>query len=234
MQRHNEFGQPIGPELGDWEPAPFPPARLHRGRTVALEPMEWQRHGQSLFEVLSKAPDSLWTYMGFGPFETSSGLERTITEICGYPDWQPYAIVVGGRPLGMASYLRIQPRDGVIEIGSIVLSPTLQKTTPATEALYMMIDNVFELGYRRCEWKCDDLNDLSRRAGGRLGFHYEGTFRHATHYKGRSRDTAWFSITAEEWPAIDAVLQEWLSPENFDDEGMQRSSLTGLMSRRRP
>jgi RimJ/RimL family protein N-acetyltransferase len=127
--------------------------------------------------------------------------------------------------VGFAAYLRIQPRDGVIEIGSIVFSPRLQRTTAATEAIYLMLRNVFALGYRRCEWKCDDLNAPSRAAADRLGFTYEGTFRQATHYKGRNRDTAWYAIVNREWPALDGVFQRWLAPDNFDDDGVQRQSL---------
>ncbi len=192
---------------------------------MTLEPLHRKAHGPSLFEALSGAPDSLWTYMSFGPFDDYKDFESTLEAIEQDPDWVPFAIVVGGRPLGFASFLRIAPRDGSIEIGSIVLSPQLQRTTEATEALCLMIRNVFELGYRRCEWKCDDLNTASRKAAERLGFSYEGTFRQATLYKGRNRDTAWYAITDREWPALDRAFQRWLAPDNFDSTGAQRRSL---------
>jgi RimJ/RimL family protein N-acetyltransferase len=135
---------------------------------------------------------------------------------------------VEGRPLGFASYLRIRPRDGVIEIGSIAFSPMLQRTTAATEALYLLMRNAFDLGYRRCEWKCDDLNGPSRSAADRLGFTYEGTFRQATHYKGRNRDTAWYAILDNEWPALDGSFRRWLERENFDAEGIQKRPLNEI------
>jgi RimJ/RimL family protein N-acetyltransferase len=195
---------------------------------VTLVPLDAARDCHALFECFSKAPDSLWTYMAFGPFDTVGDLERTLASFVGYQDWLPYTILVDRRAVGFASYLRIQPRDGVIEIGSIAFSPQLQRTTAATEAIYLMLHNVFELGYRRCEWKCDDLNAPSRAAADRLGFTFEGTFRQATHYKGRNRDTAWYAIVNREWPALNAAFQKWLAPDNFDDGGGQRKSLQEL------
>lgn len=221
----NDFGQPIGPDLADWEPPPPPPGKALPGRTVTLEPLEWVRHGGRLFEVLSTAGDDLWTYMTFGPFADISELEHLIADMGNRPDWVPYALVVDGDPAGFASYLRIQPQEGVIEIGSIVFSPRLQRTTAATESIYLMMLHVFELGYRRCEWKCDALNEPSRSAALRLGFSYDGTFRNATHYKGRNRDTAWYSMVADDWPRAARGFHRWLSPENFDQSGGQIRTL---------
>ena len=144
------------------------------------------------------------------------------------PDWIPYAIEVEGAVRGFASYLRLDPPNGAVEIGSILYSPTLQRTTAATEAIYLMIRHAFANGYRRVEWKCDALNAPSVAAGERLGFRYEGTFRNATHYKGRNRDTAWFAITLEDWPETRAALESWLDPSNFDAEGRQTDSLASL------
>ena len=121
--------------------------------------------------------------------------------------------------------MRIAPEAGSVEIGSIVFSPALQQTTAATEALFLLIQHCFDRGYRRCEWKCDDLNAPSRAAATRLGFTYEGTFRKATHYKGRSRDTAWFAILDDAWPPLREKFEAWLEPANFDGAGSQRSSL---------
>jgi RimJ/RimL family protein N-acetyltransferase len=225
MTPTNEFGQPVGTSLGGWAPPAYPPAHPLRGRTVELLPLAPGTHAAELFDAFSGAPGSLWTYMAFGPFNGVEDLERVLESLVAYDDWLPYTILGDDRPLGFASYLRIQPRDGVIEIGSITFSPALQRTTAATEAIYLMIRNVFGLGYRRCEWKCDDLNEASRIAADRLGFTYEGTFRQATHYKGRNRDTAWYAITDREWPALDAAFQKWLAPENFDGQGRQRQSL---------
>lgn len=192
---------------------------------MTVEPLDRETHGPPLFETLAAAPDSLWTYMSFGPFHDYHEFESTLKTIEHYPNLMPFAMVVDDEPLGFASYLRTAPRDGSIEIGSIVFSPQLQRTTPATEALYLMMRNVFALGYRRCEWKCDDLNTVSRRAAERLGFIYEGTFRQATLYKGRNRDTAWYAITDREWPDLDLAFQKWLSPYNFDSNGAQLRSL---------
>jgi len=169
--------------------------------------------------------------MSFGPFETYDDFESALSSIAYPRDWSAYAIVVGDRPVGFAAYLKINPSDGVIEIGSIVFSPSLQRTTAATEAIYLMMDNVFELGYRRCEWKCDALNESSRRAATRHGFTYEGTFRQATHYKGRNRDTAWYSIIDREWPEFADAFIRWLAAENFDADGLQRSTIEEMRSR---
>jgi RimJ/RimL family protein N-acetyltransferase len=225
MPLQNEYGQPIGSDLGEWTPPPFPAPETLTGQHVILEPLSWHRHGEDLWDAMRDAPDSLWTYMSFGPFREISDFRATLEQLLGFPDWLPFAMVVSGRAGGFASYLRIQPSEGVIEIGSIVFSPDLQRTTPATEAIYLMIRNVFALGYRRCEWKCDALNDPSRRSADRLGFVYEGTFRQATHYKGRNRDTAWYSLVDAEWPAIDLAFQGWLSPDNFASDGTQIRSL---------
>ncbi len=129
-------------------------------------------------------------------------------------------------PVGLASYLRIDPDNGSIEVGHIHYSPLLQRQPAGTEAMFLMMSQVFdELGYRRYEWKCDALNASSRRAAERLGFTYEGTFRQATHYKGRNRDTAWFSIIDKDWPRICDAFNLWLELANFDDSGKQKSSL---------
>ena len=192
---------------------------------MTLEPLEPDSHAPALGSAFEGAPPSLWTYMAFGPFADTSELEKTLRSMSEIPDWSPYAILVDGVALGFASYLRIAPGEGTIEIGSITFSPHLQRTTAATESIYLMIKNVFELGYRRCEWKCDHLNEPSRAAALRLGFTYEGTFRLATHYKGRSRDTAWYSIIDREWPTLDEAFHRWLSPANFDEQGRQRRTL---------
>lgn len=226
----NEHGQQVGDSLEGWPPPPQPPWVPLSGRTTDVEPLDWARHGGALFERFAEAGDDLWTYMTFGPFPGPDDLRETMEWMASQQDWLPYAITVEGEPLGFASYLRINPPMGVIEIGAITLSPPLQRTTPATEALYLMIQNVFRLGYRRCEWKCDSLNQASRRAGERLGFRYEGTFRKAMHYKGRNRDTAWFAITDDDWPALDQAYSVWLSPDNFDGRGRQRRRLSDLIA----
>lgn len=228
MERLNEFGQPVGEDLDGWEPRPFPAPKPTVGRHVMLMPLDRAEHGQPIFDIFESASASLWTYMHFGPFDNADLVGELIDDLNALDDWQPYAIVVAGRSVGFLSFLRIDEVGGVAEIGSIAFAPELQRTTAATEALYLMIKMVFEAGYRRCEWKCDDLNGPSRAAALRLGFRYEGTFRKATHYKGRSRDTAWFAITDDEWPALNNAFITWLSPTNFDDGGRQRRALSGL------
>jgi len=137
--------------------------------------------------------------------------------------------------VGVATLMRINPANGVIETGHINYSPRLQQKPAATEAMYLLMRRVFdELGYRRYEWKCDSLNLPSRAAAKRLGFTYEGEFRRAVVYKGRNRDTAWFSITDVEWPRIRAAFEQWLSEDNFDNAGVQKSSLNAQATQGSP
>jgi RimJ/RimL family protein N-acetyltransferase len=223
----NEFGRPVGRDLGDWTPPPMIPHEVIEGVHVTLRPLE-PDHAVAVYEALAAAPDDLWTYMPWGPFRSADELRELFENLLALPDWRPYAIEVDGVLEGFHSYLRINPGDGVIEIGSIVFSPRLQRTTAATESIFLLIKHAFENGYRRVEWKCDDLNAPSRRSGERFGFRYEGTFRNATHYKGRNRDTAWFAITAEDWPALGAAYEAWLDPANFDAAGNQIKRLNEL------
>ena len=132
--------------------------------------------------------------------------------------------------VGVASYLRIDPNSGSIEVGHINYSPLLQRTPGATEAMYLMMKNAFELGYRRYEWKCNALNAPSRIAAERLGFSFEGIFRQAGVIKGRNRDTAWYSVIDPEWPALREAFVKWLEPSNFDPKGQQFVSLKTLKS----
>jgi RimJ/RimL family protein N-acetyltransferase len=228
MHRTNSHGQPIGEEVDGWSTPPIPSSEPLAGRLVSLEPLDADMHGADLFSAFEDAPDSLWTYMSYGPFDRFSDFKETLDALGHNPGWVPFTIVVSGRPLGFAAYLRVAPQDGTLEIGSITLSPGLQRTTAATETLYLLIRNCFELGYRRCEWKCDALNEPSRRAAERLGFRFEGVFLQATLYKGRNRDTAWYAITDREWPALESAFIRWLSPDNFDDDGTQRRTLSQM------
>ena len=221
----NQFDQPIGPSLGNWRPPPVPAPIPLNGRTVRLEPLDPTTHAAPLFEAFVDAPDSLWTYLQHGPFATADELGEALSTLCDSAERLPFAVVVDGRPVGFLAYLRITAEHGVIEIGSIAFSPGLQRTTAATEAVSLLIDHAFAIGYRRVEWKCDDLNARSRAAAERFGFRYEGTFRKAVAYKGRSRDTDWLAITDDDWPAIGAAHRVWLAPENFDDAGRQLTRL---------
>src|SRR4029077_15892498 len=138
-----------------------------------------------------------------------------------------FAIIdlASGTARALASFMSMDPANGVIEIGHIWLSPGLQRTRQATEAIYLMSRHAFELGNRRLEWKCDSLNQPSRRAAERFGFVFEGVFRQHMVIKDRNRDTAWFSIVDSEGPAVRAAFEAWLAPDNFDEEGRQRRSL---------
>lgn len=222
----NVLDQPIGPSLGDWRPPPFPAPIDLAGRTVRLEPLDPSVHAPPLFDAFIDAPDSLWTYLQYGPFADVEELRAALCTLCDSPEQLPFAAVVDGRPVGYLAYLRIVAVHGVIEIGSVAFAPELQRTTAATEAVSLLITHAFDLGFRRVEWKCDDLNARSRVAAERFGFRYEGTFRKAVVYKGRSRDTAWLAITDDEWPAVAAAHRSWLAPENFDTAGRQRTRLT--------
>ncbi|WP_394829649.1 GNAT family N-acetyltransferase [Pendulispora albinea] len=230
--RLNAVGQPIGEAILDWKPVPRPPRTPIDGRYCRIEPIDPARHAKALFEAVSDDQDGAgWTYLGAGPFSTSSAYEAWMAATCLRDDPLFHAIVdnVSGAPVGVAAYLRIEPAVGVIEIGHIHYSPRLQRTRAATEAMYLFMRRVFEeLGYRRYEWKCDSLNEPSRRAAARLGFAYEGTFRQATVYKGRNRDTAWFSILDREWPGLKTAYEAWLDPSNFDADGRQRRALHEL------
>jgi RimJ/RimL family protein N-acetyltransferase len=224
--RENEFGQPIGRAV-DWSPRePVRPVHLE-GRWSRVEPVA-AHHLDALYDALVlRSPGSIWTYLPVGPFDEPAGLFAWLRQLNDDPGWLPHAICTGaGRPLGVASYLRLDRVNGSAEVGGIAYAAELQRTTAATEAMYLMARHVFDdLGYRRYEWKCDSLNEPSRRAAARLGFSYEGTFRNALVYKGRNRDTAWFSITDAEWPAIRSAFEEWLDPANHDADGGQRAPL---------
>ena len=172
----------------------------------------------------------MWTYLLYGPFDTLERHRAWMEETCRGSDPLFYAIIdpVADKAVGLAAYLRIEPRSGSIEVGHLSYSPLLQRTPAATEAMYLLMENAFRLGYRRYEWKCDALNAPSRAAALRLGLSFEGIFRQATVYKGRSRDTAWFAAIDKEWPALKEAFQRWLDPANFDAQGRQRTRLSDL------
>jgi RimJ/RimL family protein N-acetyltransferase len=171
----------------------------------------------------------MWTYLPYGPFATPADYEQWTREVTAVEDPLFYAILDRtNRPVGVASYLRIDPPVGSIEVGHIACSPLLQRTPASTEAMYLMMSHAFGVGYRRYEWKCDALNARSRAAAQRLGLSYEGIFRQARVYKGRNRDTAWFAAIDAEWPALDRAFRQWLDPSNFDANGNQRTSLGAL------
>jgi RimJ/RimL family protein N-acetyltransferase len=223
-----EQGLPVGAPLPDWEPRPRPGRDALAGRYCRLEPLVADPHAAALFEAYGHDHEGVgWTYLPYGPFGDLDEFRGWVAEQSSRDDPLFFAILdAGGNPVGVASYLRINPDMGSIEVGHIRYSPLLQRTRAATEAMYLLARRAFdELGYRRYEWKCDDLNAASRRAAERLGFVHEGTFRQDRIYNGRNRDTAWYSITDAEWPAIRGALEAWLEPSNFDERGEQRTRL---------
>jgi RimJ/RimL family protein N-acetyltransferase len=233
MSEHsNKLGQPIGFPVPNWSARPKPPREVMEGRYVRLEPIDVSAHGRDLFESFNAdKEDRIWTYLPYGPFDSFESFKAWLEIMCQGDDPLLYAIVdkASAKALGVVGYLRIEPALGVIEIGHVNYSPALQKTRGATETIYLMLRRVFdELGYRRCEWKCNTLNAPSRAAAARLGFTYEGLFRQAAIYKGLNRDTAWFSIIDTEWPHIKSGFEAWLAPDNFDAVGNQKQSLGAL------
>lgn len=234
--RQNPFGQPIGPALPGWSPRERPSRTVLRGRYCRLEPVDPDKHEADLFAAYMAAPDSRdWTYVFHDRPETAAAFHSYLAKLRDSADPLHFAILdeVTGTAAGTAALMRIDPAHGSIEVGSIVFSPALKKTRAATEAMFLLMQLAFdELGYRRYEWKCDSLNAPSRAAALRYGFTFEGIFRNAIVYKGRSRDTAWYSITREEWPPIRAAFQDWLDPANFDGAGRQKRSLSVLRDER--
>lgn len=216
----------------NWKPVPAPVPVTLRGRTVTLEPLVAGRHAAALWQAV-RGHDELWTWLPDGPYATEADLRRAIEEKQSAPGAVFLAIVPAatGTTAGYASYMRMEPAQGVVEVGNILLTPSLQRTTEATEAMYLMAAHVFDqLGYRRYEWKCNAKNEPSRRAALRLGFTFEGIFRQHMVVKGQNRDTAWFSMLDSEWPARKGAFEVWLEPGNFDEAGKQKQSLDGIAS----
>lgn len=230
-QQWNHLGQPIGKSLPEWQPRELPPREAMVGRYCRVEALDAARHAAQLWDANSADGEGrMWTYLPYGPFGTREEYFQWVGRICAGSDPLFYAIIDSstGRAAGVCSYLRIDPSGGVIEVGHIALAPSLQRTAAATEAMFLMMGRVFDLGYRRYEWKCDSLNAPSRAAAERLGFAFEGVFRQATIYKGRSRDTAWYSIIDSEWPPLRDAFSRWLDPANFETGGGQRLRLSDL------
>ncbi|MFV0303046.1 MAG: GNAT family N-acetyltransferase [Paracoccus sp. (in: a-proteobacteria)] len=218
-----------GDALSDFTPPPLPGPAVIDGRFARLERLQAARHADDLFAA-NQGGDEVWDYLGYGPFARVEDYRDWQASMAGSADPFFYAIRDLGseRVLGVASYLRMDRQNGVIEIGHIQMSLPLQRTTAAGEALMMMVAWAFDAGYRRVEWKCNALNAPSRRAAIRLGFAYEGTFRQHMIAKGRNRDTAWFAIIDRDWPALKRAYETWLAATNFTADGQQRQSLSDL------
>ncbi len=231
----NCLNQPIGFPVADWTPRPRPPRNAMEGKFCRIEALDPDLHAAALHEAnLTDTEARIWTYMAYGPFKDLSSYRDWVTAYSRSEDPLFHAVIDKrtGKAAGVASYLRIDPANGAIEVGHINYAPPLQRTAAASEAMFLMMARVFdELGYRRYEWKCDALNAPSRKAAERLGFRYEGLFRQAATYKGRNRDTAWYAMTDKDWPAVKAAFQAWLAADNFDRNGRQKTRLASFSSR---
>jgi RimJ/RimL family protein N-acetyltransferase len=231
----NHLGQPIGFPLPGWSARARPPRTPMEGRLCRLEPIDVERHAADLHAAnLQDKEGRNWTYLAYGPYARLEDYRDWMRATCLGEDPLFHTVIdlKTGRAVGVASYLRIDPAPGVIEVGHINYAPPIQRTAAATEAMFLMMRRVFdELGYRRYEWKCDALNAPSRAAALRLGFQFEGIFRQATVYKSRNRNTAWYAITDRDWPALKARYERWLDPANFDAAGRQRQSLSAASDR---
>ncbi len=226
----NQFGQPIGFPVKDWKIPPFPPKTEMSGEWCRIEPLQIEKHAGQLFDAFTEnRNDADWTYLPYGPFEKFDDFQSWLKKDCLGDDPLFHAIIdqKTNHAVGMVSFIRIVPKFGVIEVGHIHYSRLIQKTPIATEVMFLMMKRAFdELGYRRYEWKCDALNEPSKKSARRLGFQYEGIFRQAIIYKNRNRDTAWFSILDQEWPALREIFMQWLKLDNFDEFGKQIKRLS--------
>ncbi|NKB26727.1 MAG: GNAT family N-acetyltransferase [Rhodobacteraceae bacterium] len=213
----------------NWSPPQRPDFDVLEGRWARVERLDPARHAANLFDA-NRASDAIWDYLPYGPFAHPDAFADWLTSVAPGEDPRFHAIqdLETGRYAGVASYLRIAPEAGSIEVGHINLAPELQRTRAATEAMFLLMKWAFEAGYRRYEWKCNATNAGSRRAAGRLGLSYEGVFRQAAVIKGRNRDTAWFAAIDAEWPAFKSAFESWLSPDNFGTDGRQKTRLADL------
>ncbi|MGS4822779.1 GNAT family N-acetyltransferase [Raoultella terrigena] len=233
MSQHNHFGQPIGDALPDWQPRPAPQRHTLQGRLCYLEPLAG-KHAEALFAAHQLAPDTRsWTWLLREPDSSVEEFSAWVASVAELSDPLHFAVIdrQTRQPVGSLALMRIDANNGVIEVGHVHFSPLLSRTAMATEAHWLLMRYAFDtLGYRRYEWKCNSLNEPSRRAARRLGFHYEGRFRQALVIKGHNRDTDWFSIIDAEWPQIDSAMQRWLASDNFSADGQQIRTLESLRS----
>ncbi len=222
----NAFGQAIGPSVPH-APTPVAPNAAMSGRFCSLEPLRADLHAESLHEAWALASNAApWTYLFVERPTDAAESFAQVSSGAARVDERHFAVMIDGRAVGSIAFMRIEPAHRVIEIGHVnFTSPLISRTSAATEAVSLLLRSAFQAGFRRVEWKCDSLNAPSRRAALRYGFKFEGLFRKAIVYKGRSRDTAWFSITFDEWPMIRESIDTWLSPENFDAGGAQKTCL---------
>lgn len=223
----NEHGQPVGDFVVDWTPSRPPSSLPLTGAHVRIVPLDPERHGADLHRAFHSPEDPrTWTYMAFGPFPDAARFQAWLVDMGRSRDPLFHVWEVAGVACGLSSFLNIVPDHGTIELGNVTLGTSLRRTTAATEGFALMLREAFEVwGYRRFEWKCDAQNAPSIAAALRLGFTPEGVFRCHRVVRGRQRDTAWFSITVDDWPAVRAGLDAWLSADNHGPDGAQRTPL---------
>ncbi|MDH4160637.1 MAG: GNAT family N-acetyltransferase [Actinomycetota bacterium] len=225
----NHLGQPLGVPVPGWTGAAEPSTAPMVGRYCRVVRLDPETHAEQLFEANRVDPEGAnWTYLPYGPFDRMDGYLAWLHEVSKATDPLFFAVVdvSSERAAGVASYLRIARDAGSIEVGNINYSPLLQRSRAGTEAMYLMMRRVFdECGYRRYEWKCNSRNAKSMAAAQRLGFRFEGIFRNSQVVKGHNRDTAWFSVTDDEWPRLRTAFEGWLDPANFRHDGSQRQAL---------
>jgi RimJ/RimL family protein N-acetyltransferase len=225
--------QPVGPSV-EPHPARRPERVTLKGRWITLAPLDPEKHAAALYEGSNgdATRESVWTYLFDGPYRSLDQFRANIELKARSADPLFFAVVdnSSGRAVGYQTLMRVDAANRVIEVGNIMYTPAMQRTAGATEAQYLFARYVFdELGYRRYEWKCNDLNAPSKRAARRFGFSFEGAFRQHMIVKGRNRDTAWFAMLDGEWPARKAAYERWLAPDNFDRQGRQKTNLSQLM-----
>lgn len=227
MSQLNQYGQPVGFALPDWQPATFPPAKILTGRFCQLTPLRLE-HSDALFTAFSLAPDDRdWTWLGASQPQSVDEMNHWIDNKVDDNGLVSYAVIDLARQqaVGAVCFANIDTQNGAIEIGHVTWSPLMQRNVLGSEALYLLLKQAFALGYRRVAWRCDSLNHASRRAAERLGFTFEGRFRQAMTRKQRNRDTDWLSIIDGEWPPVQQALSQWLAAENMDERGCEQQKL---------
>ena len=228
------YGNPVGPVVPDWTACPPPEPVTLEGRYVSVVPLVSAYYADLFATTCGVDDGGLWTYRPVDMPRSLPDLWMHLAGVLDRPDDVTFAFLpkegeYAGRAMGIASLMRVVPAHGNVELGGVLFGRALQRSRAATEAIHLLMRYMLdELGYRRFEWKCDSLNEPSRRAAGRLGLTYEGRFRNHMVLKGHNRDTDWFAVTAEGWPTVRAAHEIWLDPANFDGDGRQRTALSDL------
>ncbi len=225
--REDAFGNPIGKAIEGWQACERLPSIELTGRTCRLEPYSIA-HAEGLYAAYVQDDGRMWSYLPYGPFDSVEAVDESIENWQKNRGLHTFVILKDERPVGHASFMRYDLTHGSVEVGGVTYSPVLQRSTAATEAMYLMMKHAFDHGYRRYEWKCNQLNIPSSLAALRLGFAFEGVFRNAQVAREGRRDTAWYSVIVEEWPQVGARLETWLDPTNFGPDGRQKQALSEM------